>query len=255
MRLGFLILLVIGVGLVGCKETKSARFKACDNKEYEDISDYQDCQYPNPPIGRWHAVYSNEFARKHDLPLENVSTDLSPGVDYMEMDVQPHGNGGTACLVNMLVKKPHDIALYPSDHLPGLPKDRKLIHLLDLGHFKNKVKPIASFSAATRNYKIEKSGYETTTFAIYVEDVLPGYDYFGANANCKMMSMHPSVFPDQFAFWINKASVWGKYKMLHRRYEAPTTPKGEDFFNSHFFINIPSELITNIFKDVPVGGQ
>lgn len=33
------------------------------------------------------------------------------------------------------------------------------------------------------------------------------------------------------------------------------TPKNEDFFNSHFFLKIPQEIISNVFEGMPIGGQ
>jgi hypothetical protein len=202
-------------------------------------------------------VYSEAFAHEHNLPLENVSTDLSSGVDYMEMDVQPYGNGGIACLVNMLVKKPHDIALYSDDKkLEKLPNDRRLLHLIDVDKYRDQQKPLRSFWSASRNYRTEKSGYSGTTFGSYIEDVLPSYDYMSAKKHCRDVSMHPtSYFPGNYAFWVGKASVWGRYERNFKHMDDPDRPKGQDFYNSHFFINIPHELISKIFKDVPIGGQ
>ena len=84
----------------------------CAGRQWLNSKEELECRFPNPPIGRWHAVYTAEFAKVHSLPPENISTDLSPGVDYMEMDVQPYGNGATACLVNILIKQPNDVAAY-----------------------------------------------------------------------------------------------------------------------------------------------
>ncbi|HPD82231.1 MAG: hypothetical protein R3D88_08350 [Alphaproteobacteria bacterium] len=253
MRLLILSLLAI-IPLSACGESSPTK-SPCDGRQWKNSGEEIDCRFPPPPIGRWHTVYTKEFAKAHDLPPENISTDLSPGVDYMEMDVQPYGNGGVACLVNMLVKKPHDIAFYPR-HIPPLPEDRKLMHLIDLDHLKEKIKGTGAFSSASRDYKIEKSGYERSTIAMYVEDALPGYDYISANQYCRDVSMHPQYFPDGYAFWINRASIWGKYEQRFKHMEDYGRPKSdEDFQKSHFFISIPRELISTIFKDVPLGGQ
>lgn len=230
----------------------------CAGRQWSSPKEELDCRFPHPPIDRWRAVYTKEFADAHNLPPENISTDLSPGVDYMEMDVQPFGvAGGIACMVNMLVKKPHDIALYgDGSHLMPFPEKRKLTHLIDLDQYKSKLKPLISFNAASRDYKIETSGFRSSTFAMYAEDVLPGYDYIAANAKCRNISMSPQYFPDGYAFWVSKASVWGKYKNLYQRLEDPGRPRSDkDFYNSHLFINIPHELVSTIFKDVPVGGR
>jgi len=66
----------------------------CKGKKWESPYAMFDCEYPSPPVGRWKAVYTKEFAKKYNLPIENISTDFSPGVDYMEMDVQPYSNRG-----------------------------------------------------------------------------------------------------------------------------------------------------------------
>lgn len=87
LNLSVLVMVIFfAMSLSACREQTPS---ACAGKQWEDPSDALDCIYPSPPIGRWHAVYTEEFAQKHDLPKENISTDLSPGVDYMEMDVQP----------------------------------------------------------------------------------------------------------------------------------------------------------------------
>jgi hypothetical protein len=180
MRLIFVFLLT-SLTLTGCKKES-----ICDGKQWGSPDEALDCRFPYPPIGRWHAVYTKEFAEAQNLPPENISTDLSPGVDYMEMDVQLYGNGGTACLVNMLVKKPHDIALYNLGNrgLVTLPEDRKLAHLIDLQSHKDKLKATTTFNMASRDYYLKKRGYRQTTFSMYVEDVLDGYDYILANAQC-----------------------------------------------------------------------
>jgi hypothetical protein len=203
-------------------------------------------------------VYTKDFAEAHNLPPENISTDLSPGVDYMEMEVMPSGKdfAWTACMANMLIKKPHDVAMYgdyerdgtPSTFIHPLPKDRKLAHFIDLDRFKGSLKPTVSF------YPGGRSGFRISSYAMYVEDVLPGYDYFSANNHCRGVSMHPQSFPHGYGFWIGKASVWGRYEMVYRQSGTPI-PQGEDFDKSFFFVNIPHELISTIFDGVPLGGK
>lgn len=235
----------------------------CKGRQWAKPEDRLKCQFPAPPLGRWKAVYTRDFAQAYNLPPENISTDFSPGVDYMEMEVMPYGNGGTACLANMLVKKPHDIALYApynndgtiSSYIPPLPQDRKLTHFIDLQKYKSALKPLSSFMDGSRDYTKEKTGYRGSTISMYAEDVLPGYDYIAANANCTNISRHALYYPGGYAFWINKASVWGRYEMLHRNADAPDTPKGLDFDRSFFSINIPHELISTIFDGVVIGGK
>ncbi|MCB1721097.1 MAG: hypothetical protein KDI11_05020 [Alphaproteobacteria bacterium] len=244
--------LVFGPSLV----KKNKEPGPCDGQQWERPGDRLDCMYPDPPIGRWHAVYTKEFAQEHGLPPEKISTDLSPGVDYMEMEVLPYGPA-RVCLVSMLIKKPHDVALYDAGRkLVRLPEDRKLMRLVDIDEYKDKLKPVISISSASRDYKIEKRGYQASTFAVYAEDVLPNYDYIAADAKCRSISMHPQSFPDGYAFWINKASVWGRYENRYRRYNTPGRPTSDrDFYNSHFFINVPHELVSSIFENVPIGGR
>jgi len=230
----------------------------CKGRQWENPQEHLDCVYPPPPHGRWHAVYTEEFAKARDLPLDNVSEDLSPGVDYMEMDVQPYGHElkGTACLVNMLIKKPHDVALYSAKkHTARLPENRKLLHLIDLDSNKVELKPLDTFESSARAWNNDNEGYRASTLALYSEDVLPGYDYFTANKKCRDVSMHPQYYPDGYAFWVNKASVWGRYESRFIHLHQTGRPRGEEFFNSHFFINIPHELISNVFHDIPKGGK
>ncbi|MDD9899350.1 MAG: hypothetical protein OXT65_00025 [Alphaproteobacteria bacterium] len=230
----------------------------CKGRQWKDPKEHLDCKYPPPPAGRWKAVYAKDFAEKHSLPLENISTDLSPGVDYMEMETMPFGKdwASTACMVNMLVKKPHDVALYNTNYrVMPLPEKRKLLHLLDLEKHRNALKATIAIQAASRDYVSDKRGYRKSTFAMYAEDVLPGYDYISADMGCRHISLHPQYFPGGFAFWMNKASVWGRYEMQHRNAFAPDTPKGKDFDRSHFFINVPHELISTVFDGVPIGGK
>ena len=270
------VFFMMAILLSGCGEkvmaadkTDEARMKAinkmvfgdglperCKGKQWKTPTENLDCQFPPPPIGRWKAVYTKDFAIAHNLPLENVSNDLSSGVDYMEMDVMPYGSGGTACLVNMLVKKPHDIGIFGKDgHQVNLPKDRKLVHLIDLEMYKNKLRPIASFESGSRDYTKETRGYKITTFALYAENVLSGYDYVSANANCTNISRHSQYFPDGYAFWIMKASVWGVHERKYRNLDDPGRPRGRDFDRSFFSINVPHELISAIFDGVSIGGK
>lgn len=250
-----LIIVLAGAGFGYSYVTKKPS-SICAGRQWKNPDEQLDCLYPFPPTGRWKAVYTQEFAKKYALPPENISTDMSPGVDYMEMDVQQYTtNSSKACLVNMLVRKPHDIALYDSDSNPAYDKNRKLGHLLNLKIKHSDLRSIASFNSASRDYVTDRRGFRASTYASVAEDVLPGYDFFSANAYCRDVSLHPQYYPDGYAFWINKASVWGKYTNLYSWADNPKRPKGMEFDRSHFFIDIPGELITATFKDVPIGGQ
>jgi len=204
-----------------------------------------------PPIGRWHAVYTAEFAEKHNLPPENITTNLSEGIAYMEMETlprmvrQPH----TMCMVNMLVQKPHDISMTIKDGLlPNILGDRKLLHLINIQSYKDQLKPISSIYASSYDFKPEKRGFEGSTYAVYAENVLKYYDYFSASYGCKRIPLHHNYYPDGYGFRINKASVWGKYERKYSYIDQPGRPKGEDYYNSKFFIRIPEKIILNIFE-------
>lgn len=233
----------------------------CYGRQWESPAEELNCRFPPPPIGRWHAVYSEEFAKEHNLPPENISDDLSDGVDYMEMDVQPYGNGGTACLVNMLIKKPNDVAVYNvgDKYQWGreLHAHRKLAHMLGLDKHKNKLKGITTFGLAPRNmqYDPKKTYGIGSSFAFHAEDILEGYDYVTANAGCYYILSDTSRFPNKWAFDVARASVRGRYESRFNAPNAPERPKGEDFFDSIFLINIPKEILTNVFKDMPIGGR
>lgn len=218
------------------------------------------CKFPNPPIGSWKAVYSEEFAKEHNLPPENISTDLSPDVDYMEMDVQPYAENGVACLVNMLIKRPNDVAFFSlsSKDNPewnaSVNDNRKLLHFIDIEAFRPHLKYSTAFNATSRDYSHD-SGFRSTTFAFYAEDVLSGYDYVSTNFQCYNVIKSRRFFPDNYAIWVAKASVWGKYKTAYISENTPGHPRGQAFFDSHFFIHVPQDLPKTIFKDMPIGGQ
>lgn len=238
----------------------------CKGKQWKNSKEHLDCQFPPPPLGRWKAVYTRDFAQAYNLPPENISTDLSPGVDYMEMETMHYGagEGDTACLVNMLIKKPHDASLHAkhnsdgtkSSYITPFPQDRKLAHLINLDKFKERLQPIVSFYPGSRDYMTNKRGYRASTVAMYAEDVLPSYDYVAANAYCRSMSMHSQYYPNGYAFWVMKASVWGRYENQYRNLDAPGRPKGDQAFDDSFFVlNIPHELVSTIFDGVVIGGK
>jgi hypothetical protein len=201
-----------------------------------------DCIYPPPPQGRWKAVYTKDFALKYNLPLDGVSTDLSPGVDYMEIETLPYGTNfkDTACMVNMLVKKPHSIVLYGKGfYLLSLPRERKLLNLINIQKYQKSLKPVNNFYPSSRDYVFDKKGFSLSTVAMYAPDVLPEYDYFSSNANCKSISSHPQYFPDGYAFRVFMKDSQGFEKNNGK----------------HAFINIPYELVSTIFDNVTIGGK
>lgn len=149
------VLIAAGLTLVG-----PIKKSPCAGRQWKDADEYFACKFPPPPIGRWHAVYTKEFAQAHNLPPAHISTDLSPGVAYMEMDVQPYANGLTACLVNMLIEKPNDVAVYNSygKEWPWsgvLHARRKLTHFIDLEEYKNNLRRITTFGLAPRNMQYD----------------------------------------------------------------------------------------------------
>ncbi|NCC03401.1 MAG: hypothetical protein EOM37_05055 [Proteobacteria bacterium] len=234
----------------------------CYGRQWESPTDQLDCIFPFPPIGRWKAVYTESFAEKHNLPKENISTDLSSGVDYMEMDVQPYGVGGVACMVNMLVQKPNDIAVYnlgeESQWLRDFNKQRKVLHLLDLDEHKDNLSSISSLGNITPRdvtYNPHQGSTIGTTLAYHAEGLLEGYDYISADAGCRQIVMDKNQFPDGWAIVAAKASIWGRYKGLYLSLDTPNRPKGKEFFDSRILINIPHELITHVFEGMPIGGR
>jgi hypothetical protein len=253
------IALLMALSLTACREGEVTS-SPCDGRQWKDSRERLDCLYPNPPLGRWHAVYTKEFAKKYNLPSENISSDFSEGVDYMEMEVLPYNKGmGTACMTSMLIKKPHNVALYywgdqEHDWVQEFHKNRKLTHFIDLKKYKSKLKQIGTFEGSAGYYN-DKNGGRISTFAFYAEDVLPEYDYITANLDCRTISFYPNLFPDGYNFFVNKASVWGKYESPYRSHNNSDRPKGEDFLKGHFYIDIPKELPETIFKNVPIGGR
>lgn len=254
MRIPLICLLAI-LSLGGCLEKEFITEKACANKKWDTPEEHLDCLFPHPPIGRSHAVYTNEFAKKYNLSRENISYDLSPGIDYMEMDVQNYGTGTVACLVNILVKKPHDISFVNLGEAKVIefPQNRKVANFIDLNELDASLKATTVFHSASRDYQLEKRGFRASTFAMYSENVLSGYDYITANQQCRLVSLHPEYFPNGYALWVGKASVWGRYETPYGSDSSSQKPRGDDFYNSHFFINIPHELISKIFQDVTIG--
>lgn len=259
LNLSLLVVLLLALSLSACRDQNAKAPSPCAGKQWEDPSEALDCRYPSPPIGRWHAVYTEEFAQKHDLPKENISTDLSPSVDYMEMDVQPYGSKpAIACMVNMLVKKPNDIALYNgTDKIysweESLNSKRKHIHHLNIDTKNIIFQTITTFGIASRHK--HNRGFRRYAVAFYSGEVIEGYDYVTAKAPCKKFSLEKKHFPHNFAWSVSKASVWGKTELKYKRADHPNSPKGKDFYRSRILLNIPEEIIETVFKDVPVGGR
>jgi hypothetical protein len=256
MRILILSFITI-LSLSACRESNSEDKITCTGKQWNSPEEYLDCKFPFPPVGRWHAVYSKEFAEEYNFPEENISKDLSSGVDYMEMEVIGYNQQAVACMINMLVKKPHDIAMYNSKNIgaPIIDSKRDLLKLIDINQKRKKIKPIITFEAASRDFNNKNKGFRSSTFAMVIEDSLPNYDYFSADAECRGILLHPKHFPDKHAFWINKASVWGKYENKFSYYEDPQRPKKKTYYDSHLFIKIPHEIISKIFENVPIGGR
>ncbi len=237
----------------------------CYGQQWANTDEYMACYFPDPPIGRWHAVYSKDFALAYNLPLENVSKDLSPGIDYMEMDVQPFNQGkGVMCIANMLVKKPHDMAFY---NLGGrtfkwdepFHEQRKLLHLIDIEKFKPKIKRTTTMGGGFRHAKYKKGRGANigNNNGFYAEDVLPGYDYISTGNSCYWILSSKRDFPDGHEFNIAKASVWGRYENRYGFSGNGDTgrPKGKEFFDSRLRINLPKEIVQEIFYDMPIGGR
>lgn len=261
------IALLIGAGfLIFGDEAKPKRVRKkmtgpCFGRQWDNPTEQRKCLFPDPPIGRWKAVYSKAFAEVHKLPKENISTDLSPGVDYMEMDVQPYGDGGTACLVNMLIKKPNDMALYrlsnPWGWGPDLHARRKLAHLIDLDSHKDKLETIGSIGVGVREIKRDRKRgyYRSSSWSFYIGNILSGYNYISADAGCHRILADDKLFPDGWALIVNKASVWGRHEVRFKNMDDPGWPRGKAYHDSMYPINIPHELITYVFKDMPIGGR
>lgn len=256
MRILFLSLIAV-LSLTACGDSEVADYEQeCRKiKKFDNPEDYNNCYYPNPPVGRFHAVYTESFAKEYDLPLENVSHDLSEGVDYMEIDVQPLSEIFVTCWVNMLVRKPHDIALYGPQENYSAHLKRDLIKIEKIKVPREKIRSLNTFSKASRDYNNTTKGYRGSTTTFFVESINQKYDYFSSDIGCSNIAMHPKNFPDEYAFWVAKASVWGRHERNFDHIDDKGRPQGKDFFESHFFINVPEELISKIYKDVYVGGK
>jgi hypothetical protein len=262
----FVTILFIGLCFICLSSSGFASDKKpspCDGRQWKDPSEELDCRFPYPPIGRWKAVYTADFAKTHNLPPENISTDLSPGVDYMEMDVQPYNKGlGTACLVNMLIKRPNDVAYYNSsgDEFvwgKSLNANRKLAHLLNIDAHNKKLVEISTFGLSARQEPYSRAiSYSIGgAFAFYAENVVNGHDFVTANVECRSILIQKNAFPNHWAFTYAKASIWGKYQSKYLSMADEKFPKDDDFYNSRSYINIPEEIILSIFENMPVGGQ
>lgn len=254
----FLALLSVSSYLVFAQDKEKS---PCEGRQWESSKEQLECKFPPPPIGRWHAVYTEEFAKKYNLPLENISTDLSPGIDYMEMDVQPYADGLTACIVNMLIKKPNDVAFYSGALAQNWEKEfharRKLLHLIDLEEHKDNLREIGTFGFTTRDnpYDPKRSYTIGSSIAFYGGEILDGYDYISANASCYHMLAYPKAFPDGWAFNYAKASIWGREKYRFSSLDDPRRPSGKEYYESRISINLPKELVSAIMKDMPLGGR
>ncbi len=237
----------------------------CEGREWTGDETYLDCKFPDPPAGRWKAVYTADFAKAYDLPPENISTDLSPGVDYMEMDVvpKPYKPDDMFCLVNMLIQRPNDVAMHngtigkePS-WSAELHESRKLARFIDLEAHKAKLKNVATFGLSERNpvYRSNRSYSNGSAMAFVAENIIDGYDYATIEASCYYLLSRKSMFPDKWALSSAKASVWGRYEPKYRYILHPDRPKDKAYFDSRTIINIPHELIETVFEDMPIGGR
>ncbi len=247
-----IILILCVFAFSGCDEQSSNQNPylenrptvSCEERQWKHPSERMECLFPDPPIGRWHAVYSAEFAERHNLPKENISTDLSPGVDYMEMEVVPFGrdNIGTGCFVSFLMQQPHDIAVFSNtkNQQQFFSENKKVFRFFDLNNRRNDLLRSRSFSFISRDYNYDKDqGFFTTTLAFQKQNVLKNYDVFSVNAGCKTLSMNAdSYYPDGYGFRAERASLYQNDSLWEKVGKARKlknhVPNHEIFFIIYF---------------------
>lgn len=221
----------------------------------------KECKYPSPDIGSWKALYTEELAKEYNLPPENIKADMPDNVAYMEMMVPNYtarNYNARRCIFNTLVKKPNDISFVnmgtdeDKETWIKMNAERKLLKLIDIDSKKDRMKISTSSSVASSNYSIEK-GTIFPSVAYYIGDVLPNYDYLTVMVGCDSLSRRYSkYFPDKLSLWVAKASVWGKYKSNYSSYSDYNIPVASKYYKSYFHINIPQEIVSEVFKGVRI---
>lgn len=212
---------------------------------------------PEPAMGLTAAAYTAGFAEAHHLPPENISSDFNAGVAYMDMQVIPIYEGsGPLCVVNMLVKKPHDIAYFPRWEITPWAKafnaHRKLTLYLTQPA-PPEVRELSSFEMATRDATELRKGYRQSTMAYYIPNYIEGYDYFSAILGCGFASLRllrDGYNVDAFSFVVQRASVWGGDTQKYKYVGLLGNPPAKEYPRLFFHINIPKELIAHIFKEM-----
>tara|TARA_B100001750_G_C15512730_1_gene604793 strand:+ start:2017 stop:2859 length:843 start_codon:yes stop_codon:yes gene_type:complete len=229
-------------------------FDNCPDMEFtgDFAKDYARCNFVDPPAGLWHAVYTKDFAEEYNLPPENITDNLSDGVAYMEMETLKRTNDTIACVTNMLVERPNDIAKWGREHdrIKLLPEDRKLLHLVDIKKHQTELKPIGSFSSiANLDYDSSTDGFLGSPNGGYAESVLIDYDYFTVSDSCDAARRLPNYYPDDYALYVSKASIWGLYDKKYKTLADTESPEVQKLIqNSYLTFTIPLELITKIYS-------
>lgn len=219
-----------------------------------------EAKYPPPPIGRWAAAYTESFANVYRLPSAGISKELSPAVDYMEMEALMGWKGNILCVTNMLVKQPNNLALYglgtsaPGPEYNTFNRNRKLLHFMDIEY------PVESFRVINTIYQ-SVQGYpkvgstSSMVAAFYAKNPttdaqpIPGYDYISTVNLCSSLTMDVQRYAKKYglALQVNKASVWGKYTPKTANYMDPRHPKGKAFYDSLLYIKVPNSIIGALY--------
>jgi hypothetical protein len=209
-------------------------------------------QEPLPAVSKWKALYTSAFAEKYSLPADNISENLPLGVDYMEMDVEYFNGNNKACMLNLLVKEPHDLAAYSNNNkthawAKSFNNSRQLTHFVTK---KIPLKQIQTVDTASVDYDGKSRGFRATTTGFFGANYLPGYDYFSADMDCARQNSYLKenrYTIEDFAVRLAKASIWGKYEPKLSPGD-PDYPNGEAFVKSYVSISNPKEIIRFIYE-------
>lgn len=221
-------------------------------------------QLGKPPIGRWGAVYSADFAEKYRLPVEGVVSDMPAQVDYMELDTLegPSWVKGPMCFVNFLVKRPNDYAFHPKTWWGGdkvrvayveYNHLRKLLHLVPYQYPINGLRGVNTFEVIFDDNDDYPDYYwsgESMLTAFYSAEVLDGYDYITGEYDCNRTAVTLLNGRVGVGIRVQKASVWGKWETKYPAQNSEGRPQDEDYRRSFISVVIPPQLIRKIWNDV-----
>ena len=211
--------------------------------------------YPVPPAGKWTALYTADFAKKHDLPEESISKELTETIPYIEIvsvkarKLPYKGSGYDSnldypdqdCFVNMLAKKNHDISLFSRRQM------EQQIAAIDHA-MKYMDSPLKLFNTDTLQAKYRH--IDAFSEAIHSPDLIEGYDFFAVRIFRCNSIVKALKNKEIFSFTrIPRASIFGTYVKNQTKIERN---ENYDDPKKYIKITIPNELIKAFYNGIEV---